>query len=245
VIPLLPALLLAAAPALADERPLGIGVHMTPGGEVFADPAGLTLYVYDKDTVPGVSTCLEACAVSWPPVAAAAGARPFGDWSLVERPGGVRQWAYRGKPLYRYALEQKPGWAMGDGGGSWNLALTSWQFPQRNSGRAAAGPKEEPIELPPSPGGVGGRRAEGSAVMADHRGMTLYAASGAACGGPCLDKRPRFTAPMAAVPIGEWTIAGAARQWAYRGQPVHTCADDRKPGEVACETASEWRALRP
>ena len=39
------------------------------------------------------------------------------------RDDGVRQWAYKGKPLYTWSKDTKPGDASGDGvGGSWHIA---------------------------------------------------------------------------------------------------------------------------
>src|ERR1700743_1467609 len=34
---------------------------------VYSDDKGLTLYTYDKDTTPGVSSCVDACAETWHP----------------------------------------------------------------------------------------------------------------------------------------------------------------------------------
>jgi predicted lipoprotein with Yx(FWY)xxD motif len=43
-----------------------------------------------------------------------AGASPKGDWSLVTRNDGSKQWAYRGKPLYYWIKDTKPGDKTGD-----------------------------------------------------------------------------------------------------------------------------------
>lgn len=239
---LISAALAAEPPA---RRPPEITVHMTPPGEVFADRDGLTLYVFDRDTEPNVSTCVDACAQAWPPVRAGADAMPFDDWTLVDRKDGARQWAYKGKPLYRYAMEQKPGWAAGDGGGAWNLALTSWIPIQRNTGRAAAGPPPEaPIALPPVPAGVTGQKSARGPVLADHRGLTLYAVEQQVKDGAPL------RAPLAALPVGEWTVIDGpdgARQWAYRAKAVYTCAKDKKPGDTECDLGAigPWHALTP
>lgn len=225
--------------------PPEITVHATPPGDVFADVDGLTLYVFDRDTEPNVSVCVDACAKAWPPVRARADAAPFGDWTLVPRTDGAKQWAYKGKPLYRYALEQKPGWALGDGGGAWNLALTSWVFIQRNTGRPAAGPPPEPPPaLPPVPAGVTGQKSPQGVVFADHRGLTLYAVDQ-----PAKDGAP-LKAPLAAQPVGDWTVIDnddGTRQWAFRAKAVFTCGKDAKPGDTACDLGAigPWHALKP
>lgn len=69
------------------------------------DARGRTLYTSAADTTPGESHCVGKCAQEFPPVLAGAGASAFGDWSLVKRPDGERQWAYQGKPLYTFAQE--------------------------------------------------------------------------------------------------------------------------------------------
>ena len=45
----------------------------------------------------------EACTKKWPPFLAPATAKASGDWTLVTRPDGAKQWAFRGKPLYTNA----------------------------------------------------------------------------------------------------------------------------------------------
>jgi predicted lipoprotein with Yx(FWY)xxD motif len=98
-------------------------VRQTSIGPVLVDGSGYTLYVHGEDP-PGVSHCTPACTVYWPPVEATDDARSRGDFSIIVRESGVRQWAYRGKPLYRFALEIGPGHTGGDGAadGDWHVA---------------------------------------------------------------------------------------------------------------------------
>jgi len=85
---------------------------------------GMSLYVFDKDTAgSGKSVCNGPCAMNWPPLAAAAGAASSGDWSVIARDDGAKQWAYKGKPVYFWAKDQKAGDRTGDGfNGVWRLA---------------------------------------------------------------------------------------------------------------------------
>lgn len=85
--------------------------------------AGMTLYTFDKDSA-GKSACNGPCAANWPPLVAAAGADGKGDWSIVTRDDGSKQWAYKGKPLYTWAKDQKPGDKTGDGvaNNAWHTA---------------------------------------------------------------------------------------------------------------------------
>lgn len=86
------------------------------------DKAGMTLYVFDKDSA-GKSACNGDCAVKWPPLIAAANAQGGGDYSIISRNDGARQWAFKGKPLYLWFKDQKPGDATGDGVNNvWHVA---------------------------------------------------------------------------------------------------------------------------
>lgn len=91
---------------------------------VFTGANGMSLYVFDKDTAgSGKSACNGPCQSNWPPMAAKADDKPVGDFTVVTRDDGSKQWAYRGKPLYFWAKDQKPGDRSGDGvNGTWHLA---------------------------------------------------------------------------------------------------------------------------
>jgi len=93
------------------------------GGKL-TDKAGMTLYTFDKDPAgAGKSVCNGGCATNWPPLAASAGERRSGNWTVVVRDDGSRQWAYKGKPLYLWVKDQKPGDVTGDGfRGVWHVA---------------------------------------------------------------------------------------------------------------------------
>ena len=83
---------------------------------------GMTLYTYDKDQ-GGTSACYDACAGNWPPYMVKMAKHSGKDWSEVKRKDGTMQWAYKGKPLYFFAMDKKTGDAMGDGkNGVWHMA---------------------------------------------------------------------------------------------------------------------------
>ncbi len=83
---------------------------------VLTDSSGLTLYFFDNDaTVPGKSACTGVCLNMWTPLLAEPGAKAAGEYSLITRDDGKRQWAYKGKPLYRWYNDKKPGDQDGDG----------------------------------------------------------------------------------------------------------------------------------
>jgi predicted lipoprotein with Yx(FWY)xxD motif len=85
-------------------------------GDVLVDKAGMTLYTFDKDAAgSGKSVCNGPCAKNWPPLMAAAADSSSGDWTVVTRDDGGKQWAYKGKPLYLWVKDQKSGDKTGDG----------------------------------------------------------------------------------------------------------------------------------
>jgi predicted lipoprotein with Yx(FWY)xxD motif len=87
--------------------------------------AGMTLYTFDRDaTGSGKSVCAGPCAANWPAFAAASTTGASADWTVVARDDGTRQWAYKGRPLYTFAKDAKPGDRSGDGflNGAWHGA---------------------------------------------------------------------------------------------------------------------------
>ena len=101
-------------PALAQSATTGAPVVVSGG--ILTSQQGMTLYVFDKDVAnSGKSACNGPCATNWPPLMAAEGALPSGEYSIVVRDDGSRQWAVKGKPLYLWIKDQKPGDTTGDG----------------------------------------------------------------------------------------------------------------------------------
>ena len=87
-------------------------------------PNGHTVYTFAKDSPnAGTSACYDQCATNWPPLTAAATAKATGDYSIITRTDGTRQWAFKGQPLYFFAKDAKPGDKVGDGvlNGAWNI----------------------------------------------------------------------------------------------------------------------------
>jgi predicted lipoprotein with Yx(FWY)xxD motif len=111
---------LGIAAALAQTAPATTGD--TSKGKALVSGAGMTLYTFDRDTT-GTSNCNDQCATKWPPLAVAADAKPSGDWSIVTRADGSKQWAYKGKPIYSYYKDGNPGDVGGDGVNNvWHIA---------------------------------------------------------------------------------------------------------------------------
>ena len=104
------ALLTMGASSYAQNQ----GPAMMNGGVLVAR-GGMTLYTFDKDAAnSGKSVCNGPCAGLWPPLMATAADQASGDYSIITRDDGSRQWAYKGKPLYMYKSDQKAGDRSGD-----------------------------------------------------------------------------------------------------------------------------------
>lgn len=101
------------APATAVE---------TEKGRALVDSRGMTLYTFERDRI-GQSFCRGTCLEKWPALLAAEGAVAQGDWTLVMRREGTRQWAYKGQPLYTWYKDVRPGDITGDNEADvWHLA---------------------------------------------------------------------------------------------------------------------------
>lgn len=112
------AMLVVACNAFAQGAPAKKG-----SDGYWVDAKGMTLYTFDKDSA-GKSACNGQCAANWPPLMAGADAKPSGDWTVITRDDGGKQWAYKGKPLYAWVKDTKPGEKTGDGfaNGAWRAA---------------------------------------------------------------------------------------------------------------------------
>ena len=69
-----------------------------------------------------MSACTGPCTGNWPPLTAAAGSMPMGNYRVITRDDGSKQWAYKGRPLYTWKNDKKPGDVTGDGflNGAWH-----------------------------------------------------------------------------------------------------------------------------
>lgn len=121
-------IVLAAVTLAACSTMQGMG-YGTPGPTktvdgVLTNSAGMTLYTFDRDAAgSGKSVCNGQCAALWPPLTAAGDAKADGDYTIVTRDDGGKQWAYKGKPLYLWVKDTKPGDRTGDGVNNvWRLA---------------------------------------------------------------------------------------------------------------------------
>lgn len=120
----LAAAVLTACGTTGSGAPAGVSTPTQAADGTLIGPTGRTLYTYAKDVNnAGTSQCHDDCAKAWPPLGVADTAQPLGDYTIIVRADGTRQWAYKGQPLYYFAKDTKPGEKKGDGlGGNWKVA---------------------------------------------------------------------------------------------------------------------------
>ena len=222
----------ATAAFAADDAPAGIRLESRGFGWVMTDEKGMSLYTTVKDQTPGKSACEGPCAQQWPPVLAPANASEGGDWSLVVRGDGAKQWAFRQQPLYRYARDLAPGDSYGDDvDGEWNIAT---KYVDRPTNVAVA------------------RTALGHVFVDARTGTALYkhtkdGENRSVCTGTCTREWIPLQAPAMAVARDAWSIVqrgDGIRQWAYRGTPLYRYAGDLAIGDTRGHEAGgkKWLA---
>jgi len=196
---------------------------------VFADREALTLYTYDKDE-PGKSNCVGECATTWPPALVTEGAVPLGEWTVVNRADGVKQWAFRGRPLYTYVKDAPPPEGsmasfMGGGGSAGHGIDNVWNiFEVRPSDWLQLPSGISVSEVITAPG----------QVMTNDRGRSLYVFDSKAGGAPLGKEWVPFEAPQLAIPIGDFSVVARGDgiyQWALKGRPLYTYTGDADLGD--------------
>jgi len=151
---IVPVLVVAAVAALigalaarsGDTSSKSVVKTMKVGGKtILVNRRGMTLYHLSVER-KGHFICKDSTCLSlWKPLAVAKGVTPTGAKSLsvVRRPDGSRQVAYKGGPLYTFVEDHKPGDMKGNGFkdvGVWRVVTVAGK----------------PASTPSSNGGYGG-----------------------------------------------------------------------------------------
>ena len=172
-------------------------------------PPGLELPELDKRI---------SCAEEWPPAFAADDAKPVGDFTLITRKDGKKQWAYDQAALYTSRLDKVPGDVM---------AATS-----RASGGDDDGPATRRPAKPPSavPGGFAVITSTSGRMLLTDRNFSVYVSdrdgpNKSNCDETCARTWRPMLAPVAARPQGEWSTferSPGVFQWSFRKRPLYT-----------------------
>ena len=244
--------------------PPGFAVRTTTNGRLLTTDKNYSVYAFDGDTADA-SGCGAECSRNWKPVLAPAMARALAEWTILERSPGVRQWAFRGKPLYTHELDQHSWSLQGSDVPGWHNVYTQ--------------------QAPPYPDSFTVQKTLAGDVLADARGMTIYtyvcgddSADQLACDHPddtqvyrlamcgggdadrCLKYWPYVEADDSVTSMNRaWRVVSidpktghraapeqtdALKVWAYRDRPVYTFGGDREPGDVHGAGTGEWRGQR-
>lgn len=206
---------------------------------VFADSSAHPLYFSSSD-----AGCTGVCLQTWRPALAPANARAVGDWSLVARGSGERQWAFRGKLLYSFGKDPEffREDVRGDIFGGVAFTAAARLKGQGVDGMIAA--RAEPTQWMKMPNGVSTteyRIAPGQVLAVGVGGATatgkpLYIYTGAAAQESKLPAmfRPQLASELD-LPVGDFTIrdrADGTRQWVYHGAPLYLCDCDVDVGDL-------------
>ncbi len=249
----------------ASNVPPVFTVNSTIRGRMLRADGRAMVYTWDKDQ-PNRSNCTAKCLNDWKPVYASALAESRGQFNVFEREPGIRQWAFRGRPLYtRAQLLGAPD--LNDEGGDvpgWREVYVQTVLPP---------PKE--FTQQDTITGI---------VLADKHGKTLYVyncqedtSDQLSCDYPeavqdyrlaicgrgdpvrCQQQFPYVPAAKnAKSESGLWTVmwinpntgrraqegqAGAMSVWAFRDRPVYTYEGDLEPGDIMGHQFGESEGL--
>lgn len=246
--------------------PAGFAIKTSALGRLLTTDEGFSVYSYDKDTAEK-TMCDSVCTRTWEPLLAPQTAQAEGDWSIMERAPGVRQWTYRQQPLYAYAPDERSNRTSsleGSDVDGWRNVYTQ--------------------QAPPPPSSFTVQDSIAGKVLADSRGMTIYTYHCgddsqdqlscdhpedtqvyriSMCGGSaekCLESWPYVIAENGVEGSSlTWSViqidpktghlaepgdADSLRVWAYRDRPVYTYSGDKRPGDVNGAGNGEWRGMR-
>ncbi|MCE7001827.1 hypothetical protein LWC34_03105 [Kibdelosporangium philippinense] len=131
-------------PIEEGPRPNLVAAEVSSLGKVMTNQAGMTLYMFTKDTVAG-STCYNQCATQWKPLIAEGKEITFTGLpqemvGTTKRKDGTRQITVNKMPVYTYAKDLAPGDANGQGMNSQWYAVT----PQGKQAQGLATQAEKP-----------------------------------------------------------------------------------------------------
>lgn len=251
-----------AAPT--QNNPPQFGVYPLNSGRLLTTSDTRSVYVWDGDE-SNKSNCVGSCLTDWTPVAAPAHVQPQGQWGVIDHPTGIKQWVFRGQPVYtRNGDTKRPSLEGGDEPGWHNVYVT---------------------KRPDAPKGFTIHDNQTGQVLADAEGRTIYtyqciddaldqlrcdypeapqayrlAVSGRGDQALAIQNFPYVIAERGAKSTNRiWSVMhidpttgkratadqeGALQVWAYRGRPVYHCARDKRPGDVECDTWGEFYGWR-
>jgi predicted lipoprotein with Yx(FWY)xxD motif len=232
---------LPIAPATTTSYPPGIKVVRLPGGAVYANKAGHTLYGLDMRTVlragpDPAQYCKGPCAETWEAVLAPAEAKP--NIRYPGAPGRSRPDEAKDPAAVKFIDNRTaPDWTIigGPRGPQW--VYKGWHMVfVRKAGRRGTTEFDgadgriwnvlryvPPLPVIVAPGNVKPVFVDGAYALADEEGRLLFTGK---CKAGCAGWKP-FSGGMASAGLGEWRVSssGDVPQWLFRGAPVFVGPD--------------------
>jgi predicted lipoprotein with Yx(FWY)xxD motif len=246
------------------EVPPGFAVKTVATGRILTTSVGYSAYSRDGDVL-GKSNCADDCLKDWRPVVAGEFAVSQREWDVIERSPGIKQWVFRGKPLYTHVLDHH------------FRSLEGSDVPGWHNVYAQMNPAV-PAEFTVQDSLVG-------QVLADKDGKTMYvytcgddafdqlacdhptttqAYRLAVCGGGkvarCIETWRYVPAPANASSdsliwraawlnpdtgrFAEPNSPGALHVWTFRDRPIYTFSRDERPGDAAGDSWGEYVGAR-
>jgi len=202
-------------------------------GEVRTETAGMMSPYPPGLELPELAT-RPSCTDLWPPVLAAADAKPVGKWSIVDRKDGKKQWAYDEQALYTSSKDSKPGDVMGG---------TTRQFGQDSP--AFRIPAKPPSKVPP---GFAVKTTSVGRLLTTDKNYSVYAydkdtPQKSMCDEACTQSWRPLLAPQLAQAQGEWSVierSPGVMQWVFRNQPLYTHVLDSKQWSFEGSDTPGW-----
>jgi predicted lipoprotein with Yx(FWY)xxD motif len=232
-------------PAASLKLPDGIDARVVPSALAVAltDSSGMTLYTFEGDARRDGQICSSSsCEPEWIAVSAPTIAMPVGDFSIVTRGDGARQWCYRGRPLYTYSGDKLPGDVRGAGRAPrWDVAALTQDFRPPDVAVTALDGYGDVVSVHgmtlyggyPFEHRIGGRNQRDDFTHNSYLKGKLLGPN-ACVEAHCLALWHPFAAPADAQPDGWWepiVRSDGTKQWAYKGYALYTYALDTAPGD--------------
>lgn len=226
----------AYTPEKAFKIPAGIALQSLAVADGFGlvdSATGMTLYAIGQD---------KHLSRDWKPEYASDLALPIADFTIVKRPDGTRQWAYKGRPLYSFD-------------GDYTAGEVNGIFEDKNVAAALVYRNYLPAEF-----AIGHYTGRGP-LLTTRDGMSVYTEARynlqyggretrtgyvlpynlakdvgtKGCVGSCTENWKPVRAPSDARSWGLWEVMArpdGSKQWAYKGSPLYTYVGDHKGGDI-------------
>ena len=215
------------------------------------DKDGFSLYVFDNDTM-GTSTCIDGCLDIWPAFVANEEDVAIGEFSLISRNDGTKQWAFQDMPLYFFKNDFARGEINGDGlNGIWHLIPPiNTVLKQEINTLGATLTLEGAVHTLIRDENTN----EFVDSIANKTGIALYTfdndtAGVSLCEGDCLAAWPPLIADktdVATAPFSIITRSNGSKQWAINDMALYFFTPDETADDIKGENVNAiWHVARP